>query len=232
MRFDLPGLPKMAKQENGQPDVQGKQSDRDDAKKPHWFVKDHRGHDQVCGFCRIRKDIWDQPGLAYLPLPKLHGDLNYCKSLEVCLQQRFLCVGVSGKDVQFCKRMAVKCPKPGLCIVDSFAYDTRYNIRFFLYWQADISWAASYDQMSLQAWLGIKHLWPDIAGIKFLRVPVSVSGSKNFNGNLFWSCLLGVHMDSKAAPAHHMDPAKALVMIMERDEKISGLEKENSDIKR
>ncbi len=39
-------------------------------------------------------------------------------------------------------------------------------------------------------------------------------------------------MDSKSTPAHHMDPAKALVMIKERDEKISELEKENSDIKK
>ena len=39
-------------------------------------------------------------------------------------------------------------------------------------------------------------------------------------------------MDSKAAPARCTDPGKALVMIMERDEKISRLEKENSDIKK
>ncbi len=39
-------------------------------------------------------------------------------------------------------------------------------------------------------------------------------------------------MDSKSTPAHHMDPAKAFVMIKERDEKISELEKENSDIKK
>ncbi len=39
-------------------------------------------------------------------------------------------------------------------------------------------------------------------------------------------------MDSKAAPARCTDPGKALVMIMERDEKISKLEKELSDIKK
>ena len=37
-------------------------------------------------------------------------------------------------------------------------------------------------------------------------------------------------MDSKAAPAHPMDLPKALVMIKERDEKISKLDKENSEI--
>ncbi len=39
-------------------------------------------------------------------------------------------------------------------------------------------------------------------------------------------------MDSKSTPAHHMDPAKALVMIKERDEKISELEKELSIVKK